>query len=270
MIKGNFLKPAVALFVLTGLGACDKKEDKKPEEKVVNTEIRRGFPENPRKINGYLYAANSEYINGSSVYTQLSVNAFFGDPPRDFLGSFDHHTDQMRFISGDNTPNVSVGTLSYNENILGGVNSTFYSRTFTIYNPGVPEAHWVSEGNKTFLPMDITVPGGFPVLNQQAVNSYSVISKNQDFVLDFSKFISNCDSVAVTFGTQGSFGYIRKTAKFSDGQISFSKEEISDVASVYSSVVQYAGYNYSTKTTNNKIFVFELGSKIRLYTTFSN
>lgn len=272
MKKGNSLKSVLLLLTLSSFLACDKEDDAEPEPEVVNTELKKGFPEDRKKINGYLYAGNSVYYyGGGNPYSQALINAFFGDPTRDFLSSFDHQNEQTIFFGGNNNANVSVGTLSFNGNVIGSGNfSTNYYRMFTSSNEISQEAHWESTGNKSFLPIDLTIPGGFPVINQQAVFSHSVVPNTQDLVLNFSDFISGCDSVAVTFGSSNDFQYKRKCVRFSDGLIRFTKSELSMLPANSTITVHYAGFSYWNKTTNNKTFIFELCNRVKLSTIITN
>ncbi|MBL7933691.1 MAG: hypothetical protein JNL60_17440 [Bacteroidia bacterium] len=267
MKKDRFLKAALLVAGLSGLLACDKKEDEiEPKPEPVTTEIKKGFPENRRSIHGYLYACSS----GGTTNPQLSVNAFFGDPARDLLGVFDHQNEQNIFSGGTGFPNVTVGNLYANGYLVNtSKNTTFYNRVFSL--SGLPSSvNWKSDGNKSFFAMDLNIPGQFPSVNQAALNSYSVISRSKELVLNFSNFISECDSVAVTFGYGGiSSQYLRKCVRYSDGQIRFSSAELSNLS--YSSImVSYSGFSYWSKVTNNKTFVFELSGKANMYTMLTN
>jgi hypothetical protein len=247
-----------ALFLVS----CDKDDTAVPEEKkVVNTELASGICPQPDKVNGFLFLSMNN--TGSAGYPSFNMTACaaFRDPAKNAMQGFNHRTGSSGFVSSA-TGVVQVGQVRVGAMALFQ-SSFFYNGQSTEQSPTSP--HWRSDGNKTFVPLNVEVARGYPLITY--TNSTSVtLSRSQGWALDLSNFGSNYDSVAVSFSAGGMLPSLSKCVGRGAGEIRFSAEEIADLDSYYYTLIIHA-CNYSHITLNNKVYLFELGRNINTTAT---
>ena len=242
--------------------SCNKKNDASiKEEAPQNISLNNGLGSTPQKINGYMYASfrKSVYNYGSS-YSSLRIFAFFGDPERGLLRNLDHITDNTTF--GDNTtqPNVSVGQISFAGFSMGNKNTTSYSYSSTqVFDYTGISCGWTTEGNGSFKALNTLVSRGFPKITTDMKGDTT--SKSADYIVKFSNFISNYDSVIVKINS-GSSSLIKRVGSTS-GSVTFKAEELS--SQYYSSTtLSIMAFNYSNMTVEGKSYLLELSNKLDL------
>lgn len=246
------------LFAPLFFTSCIKDDVKLPEQpELVNTEITNGMPENPGSINGYLYGS---YSISSSNYTYLSAYCSFRDPGGELALTYDHSTDQETFsansqtrgnirtgfvsIYGLNLPELNMGnSISYRLNMQNAANINTIPR-------------WKTNGNGSFKALDQTVPRGLPTILTPALTK--TISISQDFVIDTRAIATNFDSLMVFFGSN--FSSVKKRAGLNDRYIIFSTSDLYQIGTGSRNISIYA-FNYSNRTIDSKVYLFELASK---------
>jgi hypothetical protein len=256
---------AVTLFVQF---SCTKKSDKiSKEEPPVNKELSNGLGSNFSKINGYLYASmkKSSY-GGSGFYYSLRAFASFGDPVRNLMSNYDHVNENTFFMEFENQPNITVGNVKFSDIQIGSKGTTIYNYNSNQSNSAIAiSSSWDTEGNGPFKPIDLSVKRGFPQIN--STSFVETISKNNDFTINTSNFVSNYDSVVVKIYV-GSIT-ITKRISSASSTITFKKEELSGFYNSYP-YISYMAFNYSNMTVEDKSYVFELSNRLELPITFSN
>ena len=266
----NILKtPLGFLFAFIFLISC--KKDKTltvVDPPPVTTEIANGLPANPKKINGYLYAScvSSIYSGSGNTYSSQYRFAAFGDPARNLISGYNHYSN----ITSFNTPttdmaNVSVGDLNFNGVLINSGGSTSYqSSTYT--NSPDYTAHWVSEGNLSFKPLDLLVSRGFPVISILFGATSYALNLNNDFKFDLNNVaISNYDSVAIGVSDYTTNGYkIKKMVSGLSNSVTFTQSELRVLSSTNNGNIIFYAFNYSTKIIEDKVYVFELLTRVNV------
>jgi len=255
--------------IMSGLlMSCKKKEKKTPPEPEpsVTTEMASGLPSNINSINGYLYAG-IKYNGSSSNYFVSSLYAAFSDPGRKLTTSYNHFLDNIsNFGSNSNFGNIDVGSVTLNSSFFLSRSSfdpnVFYS-SINNSGPFYNTAHWTSDGNMSFKPLDLDVPKGFPVLTYTL--PFTSISRSTGFTLNMAQCGSNYDSITVSIN-DFSFpqGGIKKTVTPGVTSVTFSASDLSPISNSSGTLAVYA-YNYSNQTINNKVYLFELSNKYSQY-----
>lgn len=262
---------SILLFVLTG---CDKKTEEVEEPQPLTTEIANGLPSNKEKISGYLYVSattNSIYLQ--SIQHYFNAYAVFGDPQRNLMTYINHYFEGTKFVNAQDRANINVGQVSVSGKGLSfqGFNSSevVYTGTDFQNTPFTANVNWVNQGNKTFKPMNQDVPRNLPALNPP-FNTYT-ISTSEDFNVDFTSYIFNADSVSIGFSAQSSTSFlIRKSVPYSKGIITFTKQEIQNLSSWFNLTMNIQAFNYSNRTVEDKIYVFELSRKVQIQGYITN
>lgn len=242
------------LFVVS----CIKDDVKLPDEpELVNTEMNNGLPANSESCNGYLYA--SYFLNQNNAY--IFAHSTYRDPGANLISAYNHYVDQELFTSHSEVRgNVRVGDVKFNGNFLGETNSGVgISYRLTNTNNAVlgdGSAHWQTAGNGSFRSLDEHVTRGFPKILYPSTTQTVSISK--DYIIEIKNITANFDSLIVSIGNVGS--QIRKKAVAGDQFIKFTKEELYSCGLGAENIYFYA-FNYSNRTINSKVYVFELSNK---------
>jgi hypothetical protein len=268
MKKLDLKNQLIFLGIVLCAFSCKKETPKVEEPEPVNTQMTRGLPANPKKINGYLYAGFTTYINSYSVPdNRLTMFASFGDPARALTSNYNHYTESNQFLGGNNQSNVSVGNIYFNNFTIISNGSTFYNYTTNYAVNFNFEARWATSGKGSFLAQDEVIPSKFPVVNISAVSTKTVINKNDDFVLNLNSFASNYDSVCVVINTNMyDYSQIKKVVPAGVSSIVFSKSELTALYPGSNTTITYAAFNYSNKTINDKVFIYELANRANITT----
>lgn len=222
-----------------------------------NTELKRGLPQNPKSINGYLFMKELHPLNSSNY------NYFYGafsDPKKNLLNGYNHYNGMVNTTTIEFSGNVNVGDLTFNSNTLISKTTLasilFYKNILAIPNsPPVTKATWSHEGNGSFKPIEITIENGYPLIS----TSYfpDTIARTTGFVFNPENVINNYDSIAIQI-YNGGFSQL-KTAGNS-AILSFSPGELSDLFPA-DGYIYISGFNYFHCVINNKTYVFELSSQ---------
>lgn len=267
MIK-SIINPVFLSLCLVPFFSCEKEKIEKKEQHVpVTTNMNNGLPDSP-VINGHFYACcNTQSFNGSVSRSQI-FHASFGDPAKELLKNFDHLSDVALFSSTD-MGNVSVGEVWVSDFSLRGINSgnTFrYSGTGSNTNFNYSTAVSIG-GNGSFVPFNLTVPRGFPVITVPATTF--TLSRSAGGTIDVGSFISNYDSVIVRFSQSSFSTNIKKRINHSTSLISFTDSDLSTLSTGQYQQLSFLAFNYSNKTVQDKSYVFELCNKTSLYITIA-
>lgn len=251
----------ISVLLALGFSACNKKESTTPTP-PVNVGINNGMGDGPTKIHGYLYASYKKTVySGSGNYfsSNLYALANFGDPKRNLMSNFDHAKEGSTFFSGSDQPNVSVGTVNFSGLVFNNSSTTNYFMSSTQYALSDLSPSWSTRGNGPFKPISISLPRLFPQIT--STSKGDTTSRNNDYTIQVSNFISNYDSVVVRIQNTN-FEVSKRIGKESN-TITFTKGEL---ASMYSSycTISYMAFNYSNMTVEDKKYVFELGNKLDL------
>lgn len=248
----KFIMISCVLFCVS----CKKPTHEQPAEELVTTEMKQGLPENPKLINGYLYAGYTFDVNTN--YYSRALFSTFSDPAKNLLAGYNHSLDQVPNFT--KTGNIDVGQLNFNGfNVNRNSTSTnlFYFNSFSNLNY-MNIAFWGFEGNGSFKPYQDSVTRGFPVV----LNTFStsVISKS-GFTLTVTNLASNYDSLELVINRNSS-NMIRKTVAAGVNTISFTASEMYFLSATNYGLLNLQAYNYSHKTVQNKLYVFELAKKV--------
>jgi hypothetical protein len=260
----SILSISFSLFLFS----CNNKEKKAEQPAVINKRLSDGFPENKKSVNCYLYSSFvvTKYASSSPNYGSYQY-AIFSDPSKNLINSYSHYTNSKLF-SQSASGNVDVGNVSFNGQTIykNLTNEVYYTAN---YNSSIPfgsmSANWKTDGNKTFLPMDVTINKGHPIILSGNLNIGNSISKNSNFTLNISGNITNYDSLIVILEDGNWGGKIRKTADINTSSLTFTPVDMSifSTGSNYGKLSIYA-YNYSNMTVNNKVTLFELSNQYLL------
>jgi len=268
----KILKNPLGLVLICNLAffiSCNKNKAITPpaDPEPVTTDITNGLPDDPRKINGYFYAGNAVNIYSGNNSIGVYEYAVFGDPSRNLMANYNHLTNTSRFSGNQNdVGNVSDGDLFFNGMMIGSAGNTNYMQSNSYGGSSNSSAHWVSSGNLSFKPIDLTVPRGFPTIIQPAYTTYS-LNRGADLTINFSNFISNYDSICVALSDYGSTGAqykIRKAISSGVNSITISQTELSVLSTTSYGNITFAAFNYSNKIIEDKIYVFELSNRINM------
>ncbi len=260
------MKTRLFLFAIVSLSlfSCKKTEIEAPSQTIAASgDFSNGVPS--EKINGYLYACDNNYNN----FGYLTNYAVFSDPARMLYYNYNHREESTVTTGTDNIGNVSVGSLQfsgYNQySYYQGSNTLSYYYSNNIYYQNLTlSTAWLSEGNKSFAPINVTVPRGFPILKDSLILSSAnrTINVQNGYNIVMNQFIGNYDSLYVKISNNnGSF-----TQKmFTNSQApSFSSDELKTIFSgsgITNGFVEIAAFNYSNKLISGKRFVFELAKR---------
>jgi hypothetical protein len=249
------------IFIL--LFSCKKTEI---PDSVIGGEnsdgIQIGLPAELNSIHGYLYASyNSSSLNNR----RLTTYAAFGDPERNLMAGFNHFDEEAIDI-GSNRGNVSVG---YSVTFSGNSSNISYSGaspTSSAYYFGYKRyigtlnafAKWRFDGNKSFKGQDISVPRGFPKLNDSLIKAYDTITITKGYSVKTENRFSNYDSITVNLiSTTKNDVELNKT--FSAGvPITFSQTELARFSQDNYVYIYFKAYNYSNQLIEGKKLVYEL------------
>lgn len=256
------LKPITAILILfAGITVCGckkKKPETPAEPEPVNSGMISGLPANYKSLNGYFYAGYNKPYAGN--YTYHAFYAAFSDPTRNLLGNFNHF-DDYAVGHPSKTGNIDVGEVFFNSSTANKNNSsssiTYFTYTSTQSFPNF-NAQWQIEGNGSFKPLNEQVPGGFPEVNINPTVSSISLSAGYSFTVAGN--ISNYDSLLVEIYRDNS-ARVRKIVSPEQQVVSFSPADLSVFNTSSTAYVFFYAYNYSHKTINNKLFVFELSNK---------
>lgn len=198
--------------------------------------------------------------------------ATFGDPGRDLKTNYDCINNQINYSRrGPNFGNINIGTVRFNESRLNSVDSITYSYSANL-NVFDNSVRWQTTGNGSLKPLDVTIPGGFPFVN--VTKDYS-LSLKEDFTLDISGLAGNYDSLVVVLSDFGNEkpndGSVKKTISDPNSStVTFASSDMTAALSPsqYGSL-RLRAYNYSNKTLENKVYLFELSSHAIVSLTIS-
>lgn len=245
-----------------------------PATTPVTTDLADGLPKDVQSINGYFYA---NYTASNFGSTSINGYCVLHDEPTDLMPNFSHYTDQQIFSGTSNLGNIQVGNISFNNITLfesnNGVNSVFYtfnnSGGSSGSNSGPSTAIWKTDGNGSFKALNLNIPRGFPRINASSgtpgtLVTFTMSATNASSTLDLSSVVSNYDSLVVMLGSQFSSYSIKKFLKSPANSVTFTKAEILSNGSS-ASQIQIMAYNYSNKMVQNRLYVFELSSKLSTY-----
>ena len=258
----------IKLFILavvsTTLFSCKKTEIEAPSQAIAASgDFSNGIPSG--KINGYLYACDVNY----SGFGYLSTYAVFGDPARMLNRNFEHRDERTVLTGTDNIGNVSVGNLQFSGyNVYSyyqGSNTLSYYYMNNISYQNNLSAAWLSDGNKSFAPLNVAIPRGFPLLSDSLIktsNNNSITVAN-GYNISLNKFIGNYDSLYVRVANSSDGSFVAKM--FNNTQSpSFSADELRTIfpgsGNTYG-FVEVAAYNYSNKLISGKSYLFELARR---------
>lgn len=268
IVTGNCLLIATLVF----LTFC--KKDKKtetpssPSEPApATTEMASGFPMSKTSVNGYFYACyEATYTSNFLLGANITAFAVFGNPSRNLMANFNHQTDVViPNTESGNFGNVAMGQVTfsgYQLNEIASSTSTDFIKTTSAgnFNFGT---NWNIGGASGFSPFALTVPRGFPVIEDRL--GKDTLSLNKDFTIEFNGFISNFDSVTVRISnTSNKFTNIavQKTVGKVD-RVTFKAAEFSNLVTSSNATIYFRAFNYSNKKQDSKTYIFELSNKHR-------
>lgn len=243
--------PALLATVL--LTNC-KKELKLPERpSPVNTAIAPGLPEDPGNIHGYMYLLKYNQSQYADVY------AAFRYPAGNLMAGFQHGYNQVILNDANSAGNANLGAVRVGNYAVFANNlyATYYFTNSAYLSSIADYPTWSTDGNGNYKAFSFSVTRGFPDLNTTSIST--TISSSVDLVIDPANICSNFDSVVVAFEYSSS----PRLKKSSSGSpIVFSKSELATLRSqYYYPNLSIFAFNYSNAVANNKVYVFELGSR---------
>lgn len=273
LLKINSLSIITLLFLFS----CAKKEKPYEQPVVINTELSDGFPENIKAINGYLYSGVQTYqYSSSSMYFYTFAYAAFSDPARNLLVPYNHYSNNKNFSNNNvGIGNIDVGIISLNGNTVNkNIQSNFEVYYGQNFNNNVSflnlNANWLSEGNKTFKPLNIIINKGHPII---AVNSFSIsttISKNTNFTVNIGNNVTNYDSLIVILEDGNFNSRIRKVLPKNALSVTFTTQEMSLLSNTSNGKLGIYAFNYSNKTVDSKVNLFELSNQYIISNIYIN
>lgn len=255
----------IQLCLVFAFCSCNKKK-KNQEESVtpIDTELKNGFPENVNAIDGYMYSSVTS--NNYSSYDMIDNYCAFNEPATNLTFGYDHSTDNNGSVI---LGNISVGSITFSNfmtlfsNVTGG-NRLNYSSSTTVQNFTTINPSWKFNGNGPFSKMDLNITRNYPIFTSMSSSGtvvYDTVNINKGYSYDVSKDISNYDSVVVSINSNN------KTIKRATGNgasiINFSSNELNTVfgTNSYYGSMNVMAYNYSNKTINKRVYLFELSRK---------
>jgi hypothetical protein len=243
--------------------SCKKKDDKaETPSEPVNTELQPGLPEKSKSLSGYLFAIRQKtntYINSTLT---LKLYAAFNDPAANLIASYDHlNTNRVFSVSGQ-AGNIIVGPVQFGSTGMQPSNLgtiAFYNTTTMKTDSDPVETFWATNGNKTFKPFIQDVSRGFPQLGNTMNAALISISLGQGYTLDpLAAGISNYDSLMVRINGNS---FASKTKRVGRGTaVVFTTNDLAGFYSGQNTNMLIAAFNYSHKTIEDKLHVFELAS----------
>lgn len=267
----NLLMKNLIYFLLPLLIiGCKKQKEKEKEVEPVTTELAAGLPQNSKEINGYL-RSGYRVSNYMSTFYEVALFAFFGDPKRNLMASFDRLNSTTFFTGFSSLPNISVNDVSFNDKLLFGSNqgSAFsyfkspesISQTFSV-TPSL-QSNWNIQGNGSFEGFNITIPRSYPALTSTTSLPTS-ITKSNGCSIALGGLILNADSIIVSI-RDSNFNKVVKRFGSNVNSITFSSAELSSMSQFGSGVLSIYFSNYSNKTIKDKVYVFEQSGQYELY-----
>ncbi|MEQ1734512.1 MAG: hypothetical protein ABL940_12625, partial [Bacteroidia bacterium] len=249
--------------------ACKKTETLPEVIPVVNTPLTNGVPTD-KKQNGYFYSALSAYSytgGSSSINYNVTYSAGFNDPEVSMPSSFNHYNNNQIFISPANVDvgNISINGTNVNKNISNN-NTVFYFGNTTTNAPANFSATWITAGNKTFVPLNVTLPRGYPIINYSALGIPVSMYRSAGYTLNFNNNIANYDSLIVILDNF-SGNKIRKVLTTSESTVTFTPQELSQFPYNSLSMNIYT-FNYTYQTVNNKKMVFESSNQYNVQSIY--
>lgn len=250
-------------FLISIATSCKKNDVMSSNLTPVNKDLTNGFPDNPSKINGYLYAdIQTNAYNSSSSNISNFLFAAFSDPAKKLTSAYNHYQSSGSFSS---LGNIDVGSVALNGySLFKNVQQNFSVWYSSSYSLTYSSANWVTNGNGVFKPMNVNLNRGFPVINASLIPVNYSISKNSDYTINIGNNVSNYDSLIVIFsdGSFSSIGNIKKTLPANSTSVTFKYQELSLLYSTSSARISIYAFNYSNNTVNDKVNLFELGNKL--------
>jgi hypothetical protein len=263
----------IQLCLVLAFCSCTKKK-KNQEESLTpkNTELKNGFPENVNAIDGYLYS--SVTTNYYSSYDFIDNYCAFNEPSTNLTAGYDHFVNTFNVFTG----NISVGNFvlfNNTSNLFSNNNGTrlVYSNSTSVQSNSMINPNWKFNGNGPFFKMDLNITRNFPIFTffyNSGTNVYDTVKISKGFSYDVSKNISNYDSVVVNIYTNNKT--IKKAAGADASTISFSSSELNATfgTNSYYGNTRIMAFNYSNKTINGKVYLFELSRKRITNVIFTN
>lgn len=263
LLKINSLSIIALLFLFS----CAKKEKPYEQPAVINTELSDGFPENIKAVNGYLYSGVQTYqYSTSSTNLYTFAYAAFSDPARNLLVPYNHYSNTKNFSNNVGSGNIDVGNVSLNATTVNkNTQSNFevyygqnFSNNVSFFNLN---ANWLSEGNKTFKPLNVTINKGHPTIAVNSIGIGNSISKSTDFTVNIGTNVTNYDSLIVILEDGNFNSKIRKIVPKNSLSVTFTPQEMSFLNNTSYGKFGIYAYNYSNMTINSKVLVFELSNQ---------
>lgn len=256
----------LTLSVSLSLLSCAKKEKQVIEPEPINTDLTDGIPAEIKKINCYLYSCVQTYQYSSTYNYYIYNYAAFSDPSRNLTGSYNHYNNSKIFSSSAGTGNIDVGNITLNgSTVFKNFQSNFevyyggnFSGSVSSFNYN---ANWITDGNKTFKPINEVISKGHPIINVSGLSINPSISKNTNFTFNVTNNITNYDSLVVILEDGTWNGRVRKTVAKNTASVTFTPQEMTGLFNTTSGKLNIYAFNYSNKIVNDKSIFFELSNQ---------
>lgn len=246
------------IVVLLLFAGCKKAKPDVEESPVNTTAMKRGLPDDPTKIHGYLLLCYRNDIIYNHI-KQVRFYATFSDPCKNLIKSFDKRNFQ---INVPGSGNVDVGTVSFaqyaNASYTMVPNVLYSVAQYTTALPSIPHNPQVSiDGNSSFKPFNLVIETPFPAITDSIILTNWV--HRDTCIFKIGKYVRGCDSVTVYLRNNMADKTIRKSTVYSENLIiKFSQSDLSALGNnniILDIIIQAA--NYSTCTIENKVYCFE-------------
>lgn len=253
----------ILMCLLVLFQACRKKSNEQQavvDAPKVSTELRSGLPDNSRVIHGYFYSSVKSSFGGSSYARSYAI---FNDPGADLMITYDHNFDNTSFLQ-PTLGNIDAGEVLFSGMPLftqnGGDRLSYLMIGTPTTSGNAGPTSWKTDGNGTFKPIDVVLQRGMPVVANYSTVANMNISRSTGITFNVADIASNFDSLIVSVSYSSTM--IKKKIIAGTPVIEIKSSELSAfAASGYASISIYA-YNYSNKTVEDKVYVFELSAKI--------
>jgi hypothetical protein len=255
MMKRFWLCAYVAIVVF----GC-KKKDETFSRQPFNTGLQQGLPDKYRSINGYMIAIRQKDYIYSTDMRPVECYAAFNDPATNLIASYDHLAAGSTIFNFSQGGNVSVGSIWFGPELIHPNTQNkraFYHASIGKTDSDAVDASWSTEGNDSFIPFTQNVARGFPQLGAVLTAGSISISVGQGYTLDPSAAgISNYDSLIVRIHSGWNV-----TKRIGRGtSVVFTSSDLSMFSTGGYGTMLIAAFNYSHKTIEYKLHVFELAS----------
>jgi hypothetical protein len=263
------LRRATNIVLLCAIfcASCEKRRLVPAEDHPGNNSpLENGLPQNFKRINGYFFSC---FIVDSGGFgpagNNLQMYAAFNDPAANLIPNINRHG-----VSGDitsnnyqDTGNVSVGNVSFNGTSLNShlFQPAYYSLTQSKIPEFYGQSKWTTEGNGSFTGIDVEIKRGYPGLT--LTPGSNTISGRQSYTVNTAGYFSNCDSVSVLISHNYLNAKVLKTSSRTDTVFVFTVNELAPFKGYTYTTISFEGFNYSRCVANGKIYIFELGRKMR-------